>query len=88
MRAKGQAQLQDGRPLVRLTRDWQARSDLRRPPKDGVYWRQVGEPTWVTLEQPYPSSFRKHAAVSAQPSVWWRLPVQLVAGVPIPPSCA
>ena len=41
----------------------------------------MGNPTWVPPEQPYPSSFRKHTAASAQPSVWWRLRVQLVAGV-------
>ena len=46
---------------------------------------QSGNPTWVPPEQPYPSSFRRYAVASAQPSVWWRLAAQLVAGVLEPP---
>ena len=61
-----------------------ARSVPRSPLSERVDWQHVGKPTWVAPEGPDRSFFLKCTAVSTQPSVWWRLAAQLVAGAPGP----
>ena len=68
MRAKGQAQLQDGRRRVTLTPRLAGAQRPETPSNDGVYWQHVGNPTRVPPEESYRSFFRKYAAESSYPS--------------------
>ena len=47
---------------------------------------QDGKPTWVAPEECCRRVFRRYAVALAQPSVLWKLPAGLVAGVLEPPS--
>jgi len=49
VRAKGQAQRQDGRRRVTLTPRLAGAQRPETPTNDGVYWQQVGNPTLLTL---------------------------------------